>query len=388
MKFNHIFFPFLVAGCTLLGTSCSSKGDKVYENIMTRTSVRAYTEEPVDSLVVDKLVRAGMAAPSARNQQPWHFVVVNNKELLSQLSKTADGSKMAENAPLAIVVCGNMQHTLDGEARDYWIQDCSAAIENILLAAHGFGLGAVWNGGYPNKERAAKVSAVLHLPENIVPLGMVVIGYPAENPEPKDKYMPENVSYNLYDGAAVVADSSKKVDSELPGLKKVDVRSDWKANPFTFFDGHGLLLAAGKQGSMNAMTIGWGQMGALWGMQRPVVTVYVRQTRYTNKFMNDSEYFTVSGFSDKFNDALDYMGSHSGRDGDKVKATGLNVKFSKLGNPLFSDADIVLECKKLYQAPMQPAGYGDVAKTFYAKQSADTATHVEYIGEVVNAWRR
>ncbi|MCQ2193123.1 MAG: nitroreductase family protein [Paludibacteraceae bacterium] len=383
MKFRNLLFPMCVAGVAFLASSCSEKkGDVVYDNIMTRTSVRAYTNEPIDAAVVSKLVKAGMAAPSARNQQPWHFVVVDNKDIMKQLAET--GASMAAEAPLAIVVCGNMQNTLDGVGKDYWIQDGSAAIENILLAAHAFGLGAVWTGGYPNVERANKVANVLHLPEYIKPLGMIVIGHPAENPNPKDKYTEAKVSYNLFDGAAVAANTPAEVtDAELPGFKKVDVRSQWKENPFTFFDGDGLLLAAGKEGAMNAMTIGWGQMGALWGMQRPVVTVYVRDSRYTDKFMKDSEYFTVSGFTNKYSDALRYMGTKSGRDGDKVKATGLNVTFSKLGNPLFSDARVVLECKKLYQAPLNPDGFGEVAKDVYAK---DPSLHNVYVGEVVNAW--
>ncbi len=168
-------------------------------------------------------------------------------------------------------------------------------------------------------------------------------------------------------------------------LKQFDVRSEWKKNPFTFFDGDGLLLAAGKKDSMNAMTIGWGQLGTLWGMDRPVVTVFVRKSRHTDAFMASNEYFTVSGFSDKYSDALRYMGTHSGRDGDKVKATGLNVEFSELGNPIFADAEIVLECKKLYQAPFQPEGFGEVANEVYKK---DTSIHNVYIGQVVNAWCR
>ncbi|MBP3717491.1 MAG: flavin reductase [Paludibacteraceae bacterium] len=168
-------------------------------------------------------------------------------------------------------------------------------------------------------------------------------------------------------------------------LKAFEVRSEWKRNPFTFFDGDGLLLAVGKKDNMNAMTIGWGQLGSLWGMDRPVVTVFVRKSRYTDAFMAKNDYFTVSGFSSKFSDALRYMGTHSGREGDKVKATGLRVEFSKLGNPLFSDADIVLECKKIYQAPFQPSGFGDVACQVYKR---DTSLHNVYIGEVVNAWSR
>lgn len=167
------------------------------------------------------------------------------------------------------------------------------------------------------------------------------------------------------------------------GFRWVDVRKEFNENPFNFFDGDGLLLAAGSRQGMNAMTIGWGQLGTLWGMQRPVVNVYVRKSRYTDQFMAQNDYFTVSGFSKDFSDALRYMGTHSGRDGDKVAASGLHTVFTQKGNPYFREARIVLECKKLYQAPLQTSGMGQVAKECYEK---DTSVHNLYIGEIVNAW--
>ena len=105
---------------------------------------------------------------------------------------------MAAKAPLAIVVCGDMTKALDGDARDFWIQDCSAASENILLAATGMGLGAVWTGAYPAKERYTAVSEVLGLPESLIPLNTIVIGYPDTEAPPKDKWTEENISYNMY----------------------------------------------------------------------------------------------------------------------------------------------------------------------------------------------
>ena len=105
---------------------------------------------------------------------------------------------MWHEATLAIVVCGNVDKALEGPGRDFWIQDCSAATENILLAAHALGLGAVWTGCYPIEERVANVSQILCLPENIIPLSVIVMGYPNEAPAPKDKWKPENVSYNQF----------------------------------------------------------------------------------------------------------------------------------------------------------------------------------------------
>jgi len=176
----------------------SSDAQAVINNIMTRTSIRQYTNEPVSQQDVETLLRAGMAAPTAVNAQPWHFVAITDKAKLKELAATNRRGSMIEQAALAIVVCGNMDKAMKGKGQAYWIQDCSAATENILLAAHGLGLGAVWTGLYPMDDRVAAVSQVLKLPETIVPLCTIVIGHPAESPEPKNKWKPENVSYNEF----------------------------------------------------------------------------------------------------------------------------------------------------------------------------------------------
>ena len=168
-------------------------------NIMTRTSIRQYTNEPVSKADIETMLRAGMAAPTAANKQPWHFVAVTNKEKLAEL---AGRRGMIKQAGVAIIVCGNLDKAMQGKAQDYWIQDCSAATENILLAAHALGLGAVWTGCYPTDDRVAEVSKVLKLPEAIVPLCVIAIGHPAEQLTPKDKWKPENVSYNEFGGKA------------------------------------------------------------------------------------------------------------------------------------------------------------------------------------------
>lgn len=173
-------------------------GRAIVENIMTRTSIRSYTSQAIPADTIEILLKAGMAAPTAVNAQPWHFIAINNKEKLAELAGTNPNAGMLRQAPLAIAVCGNMNKAMQGKAREYWVQDCSAATENILLAAHAMGLGAVWTGVYPTDERVAAVSKVLKLPENIIPLCVIVIGHPAERPQPKDKWKPENVSYNEY----------------------------------------------------------------------------------------------------------------------------------------------------------------------------------------------
>lgn len=172
----------------------------VINNILKRTSVRSYEDRAVESEKVEKLLRAGMAAPTAVNKQPWHFIVVTDKNQLQKLSEASPNAGMAAKAPLAIVVCGDMTKALEGNAREFWVQDCSAATENILLAATGMGLGAVWTGTYPSEERCAAVTKVLRLPETLIPLNTIVIGYPDAEPTPKDKWKKENISYNVYGG--------------------------------------------------------------------------------------------------------------------------------------------------------------------------------------------
>ncbi len=172
-----------------------SDAQAAINNIMTRTSIRQYTNEPVSKADIETMLRAGMAAPTAVNRQPWHFVAVTDKAKLAEL---AGRRGMIKQAGVAIVVCGNMDKAMQGPAQAFWVQDCSAATENILLAANALGLGAVWTGCYPMDDRVAEVSKALKLPETIVPLCVIAIGHPAEQPTPKDKWKPENVSYNEF----------------------------------------------------------------------------------------------------------------------------------------------------------------------------------------------
>ncbi len=185
---------------TDLEADISRELNPVLSSIMTRTSIRQYTDQPVSKTDIETLLRAGMAAPTAVNKQPWHFVAVTDKAKLKELA--GNRGRMLEQCALAIVVCGNMDKALPGKGQGYWIQDCSAATENILLAAHALGLGAVWTGAYPIDDRVVAVSKAIKLPETIIPLCVIVIGHPAESPTPKDKWKPENVSYNEFGGKA------------------------------------------------------------------------------------------------------------------------------------------------------------------------------------------
>lgn len=178
-------------------TAASDATAAVIENIMTRTSIRQFTDQPIAKDTLDQIVKAGMAAPSAVNAQPWAFIVVTEKEVLDSLNNVHPYSNL-KTATAAIIVCGDMSKAMEGEGREYWVQDCSAATENILLAAHAYGLGAVWCGVYPVEERVNDVKAVLGIPEGIIPLNIITMGYPAENPEPKDKYKPENIHFQKW----------------------------------------------------------------------------------------------------------------------------------------------------------------------------------------------
>lgn len=203
-------FPALIAAMMTIMTSCSSNstenrdaqaeisGNPALENIMTRTSVRQYIpgkEIPADT--IELLLRAAMAAPTAVNRQPWQFIVIDNRESLDSLAQALPHAKMLQHASIAIVPCGDLEKAFEGEP-SYWIQDVSAATENLLLAAHSLGLGAVWTGVYPTKERVTAVSERLGLPSNVIPLAVVPIGYPEGDNQPKDKWNPESVHYNRW----------------------------------------------------------------------------------------------------------------------------------------------------------------------------------------------
>lgn len=175
----------------------TDKTTPVLDTIMERKSVRQYREEAVSRETLEVLVKAGMAAPTAGNVQPWEMIVIDDKDILKELSLVQPYASMAARAPAAIVVCGNMQDYKDKERlRDYWVQDTSAATENILLAAEGLKLGAVWLGIYPEQERVTKVQKILRLPDYLVPLNIIVIGHPAGENLPKDKWKAERLHWN------------------------------------------------------------------------------------------------------------------------------------------------------------------------------------------------
>ncbi|KAB2952954.1 nitroreductase family protein [Heliorestis acidaminivorans] len=165
------------------------------KSIFTRRSIRSYTDQPVDDATVQELLKAAMAAPSAGNQQPWHFIVVRDRQLLDQVPKIHPYAKMLIEAPVAILVCGD--ETLE-KHKGYWVQDCSAATQNTLLAAEELGLGAVWLGIYPTEDRVLAFRKLFGLPEHVTPLSMIAIGHGAEKKPPADRFNPERVRYDRW----------------------------------------------------------------------------------------------------------------------------------------------------------------------------------------------
>src|SRR6056297_1509370 len=163
------------------------------EVIHSRKSVRHFTDQPVSKDQIETLLRAGMAAPTAANRQPWVFYVVTEREVLDSLGEQLPYAKMLLQAQKAIVVCGDMEKAGNLADKGYWVQDCSAASENILLAAESIGLGAVWTASYPYDDRTKAVIKTLNLPQNHVPLNVIPVGYPTGVDKPKDKWKPENI---------------------------------------------------------------------------------------------------------------------------------------------------------------------------------------------------
>jgi nitroreductase len=160
------------------------------EAILSRRSVRKYTGVYVTDEQVKTLLEAAMAAPSAHNKQPWHFIIVKDRETLLEIPKFHPYSKMLEQASLAIVVCGDLDLE---EGTGFWVQDCSAATENILVAAKAIGLGAVWLGVYPFEPLVKNVKTLLKVPENVTPLCIISVGYPIEEKPPANRYNPERI---------------------------------------------------------------------------------------------------------------------------------------------------------------------------------------------------
>jgi nitroreductase len=169
------------------------ENNPVLKLIHSRKSVRHFTDENVTKDQVETLIRAGMAAPSANNVQPWVFIGITNRDTMDLLANALPYAKMLFRASAAIVVCGLPAKSGTDSPEGYWVQDCSAATQNILLAAEAIGLGAVWTGVYPRLERIQTVRNILGIPEKVFPLNVIPIGYPEGIDKPKNKFRSENI---------------------------------------------------------------------------------------------------------------------------------------------------------------------------------------------------
>jgi nitroreductase len=190
----------------------------IIETILHRRSIRKYAAEPVSHDDITQLLQAAMAAPSASNRQPWEFVVVTDP---ARLQKLRQGLVLGHyNAPVAIVVCGNKRRALPAFAQAFWIQDCSAAAQNIMLAATGLGLGSVWVGVHPIGPLVYHVARSLRLPRYVTPLGVIYIGHPAETKPPRTQYDQARIHWDVYDAERLDDDDKRNAvgleESNLP----------------------------------------------------------------------------------------------------------------------------------------------------------------------------
>lgn len=170
-------------------------GSKAVDAILTRRSIRNFTGEPLERSAVETLLRAAMSAPSAHNQQPWEFIVIDERETLDSIPKYHPYSKMLMQAPAAILVCAR---TMALPAQVFWPQDCAAATQNILVAANSLGIGSVWLGIYPHEGLVQKTRELLNIPEDITPFSFIALGKPAEEKQPSERFDPARVHHNRW----------------------------------------------------------------------------------------------------------------------------------------------------------------------------------------------
>ena len=211
---KRIYLVFALAAVMMTAAACGNQKAQpvqksALEVIKARTSIRSFTGEKLTEEQINTLLDAAMSAPTDANIQPWRFIVITDDVIKSGLYTGEKHKHMVETAGAVIIVCGQTTRMArpHGAAEDadpvempnrYWFEDCSAATENLLLAATALDLGAVWLSCYPVDRIVNRIRAYLDIPENVTPLAIVPVGYPAENPEPKDKWNPENIHYNKW----------------------------------------------------------------------------------------------------------------------------------------------------------------------------------------------
>jgi len=165
--------------------------------IFSRRSIRRYKSVQLTSEQVELLLKAAMCAPSARNERPWEFIVVDDRSILDKISETHPYAKMLRTAPCAIIICA-LPGKSPGFSDAYFPQDCAAATQNILLQAASMGLGSVWCGVYPREDRIKGINEIFHLPSDVIPFNVIAIGHPDEVPKPMEKYDPKIIHHNKW----------------------------------------------------------------------------------------------------------------------------------------------------------------------------------------------
>jgi nitroreductase len=165
------------------------------ESILSRRSIRKFKNTPVCEKDIEDILKAAMAAPSAGNSQCWEFIIINNRIILDEIPKIHPHAQMILESPIAILVCADVSREKYPER---WLLDCSAATQNILLAVHEKGLGAVWVGIHPDKERIKGITKLFNLPDNIKPFSLIPIGYPNETKPPSNRFDKNKIHYNKY----------------------------------------------------------------------------------------------------------------------------------------------------------------------------------------------
>ena len=200
-KFNIYQLASVLLGITVFVLAAqinnSPKDMNTLSVIHSRKSVRHFTSQPVSRDDLLTLVKAAMAAPSSKNEQPWSFVIVTQRQTLESLAQRLPYAQMLLKAQAAIIVCGDMNKPKD-PAKSLWVQDCAAAAQNILLAAEAMGLGAVWTAAYPYPDRIAAVVQTLNFPAHAIPLCVIPVGYPDGSDKPKNKWKEENVKWEAW----------------------------------------------------------------------------------------------------------------------------------------------------------------------------------------------
>ena len=204
--FIYLFICFSLFSCnhntadiTIVESSEIEYMNETLKTIHSRKSVRQFSEHQIRDTLLTELIKAGMAAPSARNLQAWAFIIIDDKNILEYLGDKLSNASMLSNASAAIIVCGDISKASTDPDPNYWVQDCCAATQNILLAAESLGLGAVWTAVYPYQNRLQIVVDKLLIPEHLIPLNLIPIGYPKNDDLPKNKWNPEVIFRNKFE---------------------------------------------------------------------------------------------------------------------------------------------------------------------------------------------